>query len=370
MKYLHDGVVEHLRDALASGEDPGATLDLDGTKYRYIDTVGAGGMGQVHVVEDTQLTRRVALKVVEGPHAEALGKRLRREAKVLARLEHPGIVPVHDFGKLRDGRPFYVMKLVRGDRLDVWLRQKEPSLQATLRFVQRICEAVAFAHAHDVIHRDLKPENIMVGAFGEALVMDWGLAKDLRTARPPRAEGRGGSQGDLEVDPEAATLEPPDTDTGRDGETAHGSVLGTPAYMSPEQARGDIAAVDHRSDIYALGAILYFVLAGRAPFTGGSARDVVHRVLHDEPAALDAGVPRALTSICAHAMARNPDARYQSAMELAEDIGRFTDSLPVSVHRESLVERTVRFVSRHRVLLTLLGAYLIVRLALALFVPG
>jgi len=289
--FLRDNILEHVR---AVTDEP----DLGGTKYRLVRALGRGGMGSVYLVEDAELGREVALKVTTAadPSSE-LSARLIREAKVIAQLEHPGIVPVHDVGTLPDGRVFYVMKLVRGQRLDQYAA--EPG--RALRLFLRICEAVAFAHAHGVIHRDLKPENIMVGEFGEALVMDWGIA--LAPA--------------IEVEP-------------------HGKVIGTPQYMAPEQAKGE--PVDQRSDVYALGAILKF--------------------LAREPA-------KPLLSIASKAMSEAPSDRYGSAHELAQDVQAFLDALPVSAHRESVGEKIGRFVTRHQVVLSLLAVYLIVRLLLA-----
>jgi serine/threonine protein kinase len=327
-------------------------------------------MGAVYAVEDIELGREVALKVVSGAHAERLAERLRNEARVLARLEHPGIVPVHDIGRLADGRAFYVMKLVRGERLDRWA--EAAPLPTVLRLFQRICEAVAYAHAHGVIHRDLKPENIMVGPFGEALVMDWGIAKQLgetaASARSDPAVGPDVGGADTILDPQYD-----DTVAAIEGATADGTVMGTPAFMPPEQARGEIDALDQRSDVYALGAILYTLLASRPPFEGDSAAAIVQQVIDGEPEpllAVDPTIARPLASICARAMAKRPVGRYATALELADDIGCFLDRLPTRAHRETLLELAARFASRHRVLLTLLGAYLLVRVALAVFVPG
>jgi serine/threonine-protein kinase len=293
--FLRDDVIEHVRSVT---DEP----DLGGTKYRLVRALGRGGMGSVYLVEDTELGREVALKVSTAAHwSSELSARLTREARVIAKLEHPGIVPVHDVGTLPDGRVFYVMKLVRGQRLD----QHRAELRDALRLFTRVCEAVAFAHAHGVIHRDLKPENVMVGEFGEALVMDWGIA----------------------TSPAAAKEKP-------------GTVLGTPAYMAPEQARGEIDAIDERSDVYALGAILRF-LAG--------------------PAA-----PSPVLSICAKAMSPDAARRYASANELSDEVQRFLDALPVRAHKEALSERVGRFVTRHQVVLSLLAVYLVVRLLLAL----
>src|SRR5579862_7906516 len=184
MKWLSDQALDRLRVAV---EMP----DLSGTSYVLLGKLGAGGMGGVFRVEDTALGRQVALKVIGiADSSGEFGARLLREAKIIAQLEHPGIVPVHDVGMLPDGRVFYTMKLVQGRRLDHY-RDELTTLPERLRIFQKICDAVAFAHAHRVLHRDLKPQNIMVGRFGEVLVMDWGLAKLLNAeasaaAIPPR----------------------------------------------------------------------------------------------------------------------------------------------------------------------------------------
>src|SRR6202451_992668 len=175
MRYLSDKALTRLR---TSTELP----DLGGTRYRLIAEVARGGMGVVYAAEDERLQRRVALKVLEVPGFEGdLADRLMREARVLARLEHPGIVPVHDAGTLADGRVFYAMKFVEGQRLDQHL-ESLAFAPDSLRIFLRICDAVAFAHARGVLHRDLKPANVMVGPFGEVLVLDWGLAKILADA--------------------------------------------------------------------------------------------------------------------------------------------------------------------------------------------
>src|SRR5260370_23098206 len=169
MKFLSDTAIEGLPEAV---EAP----DLSGTRYKIIEAIGEGGMGKVYLAEDALLSRRVALKVLNLPVTDEHARRMATEAQVIARLEHPGIVPIHDFGKLADGRVFFTMKFVDGRRLDQYARE-EASLPARLRCFHKICETVSFAHSSGVIHRDLKPENIMVGSFGEVLVMDWGISK-------------------------------------------------------------------------------------------------------------------------------------------------------------------------------------------------
>jgi eukaryotic-like serine/threonine-protein kinase len=299
--------------------------DLAGTKYELRGRVGRGGMGTVWRAFDRELGREVALKVMNGPDPRPGGEaRLRTEAQVLARLEHPGLVPVHDLGVLPDGRMFYAMKLVRGRRLDEHARDLR-SPAARLRVFERICEAVAFAHAHGVIHRDLKPQNVMVGPFGEVLVLDWGVAKVLADPEPASPLAFAGAA-PPEVDADAATL------------TAAGTVLGTPGYMAPEQARGE-SAVGVAADVYALGALLSF-LAGDVP-------------------------PRALAAMVVRARAPRPEDRYPSVGALQEDVGRFLSDLPVSAYAERPLEQVRRLATKYRTPLVLVLAYLVMRVLLA-----
>jgi len=340
VRFLSDKALARLRD--------GAELpDLAGTRYRLLGQVARGGMGVVYAAEDETLRRRVALKVLEVPGDEGeLAGRLMREARVLALLEHPGIVPVHDVGSLADGRVFYTMKFVEGQRLDQYIATVA-SAPDRLRVFLRICDAVAFAHARDVLHRDLKPANVMVGLFGEVLVMDWGLAKILGPGDKSVAEA---------ADPEATILQDKSTSAANDASTeisavtGHGTIMGTPGYMSPEQARGDVQSLDARSDIFSLGAVLRFLLKKDA-----------------SASASDTRLDRSLEAICAKATAVDPAGRYPSVQELALDISRYLDGLAVGAHRESLLDKSLRFYRRYRFFILLIAAYLAMRVLLLLF---
>ena len=322
MNWLSDDAVSRLQAA--------STLpDLEGTRYRLIQRIGSGGMGAVYLSKDAVLGRRVALKILDLPDGSGeLAARLLREAQILARLEHPGIVPVHDAGTLSDGRVFYAMKFVEGQRLDR-LVERMGAISDRLRVFQRICEAVAFAHARGILHRDLKPENIMIGPFGEVLVMDWGIAKILH--QPPES-----ATGLHDENPHATAL------SGK--QTAHGTILGTPGYMAPEQARGEIETLDERADIYSLGAILRFLLTGNSP------------------------VARPLVAIARKAMAPTPAGRYASAGELGEDIARFLDGQPVSAYPENFFQKAGRWGKRYQLAIVLVLTYLLVRALIFLWV--
>ena len=351
MTWIPDETLDRLR-AVASAPD------LAGTKYDLIEPIGRGGMGVVYLASDTELGRVVAMKVLDTPRTTAdLEPRLLREAKVLAQLEHPGIVPVHDVGRLADGRLFYTMKFVRGQRLDHFLAGA-PSLPERLRTFLRICEAVAFAHDRGVLHRDLKPSNVMVGTFGEVLVMDWGVAKVL-ALRPSPAE----QVPDLDL----AAERPLARTDGRDS-TEHGVVMGTPGYMAPEQARGEVESLDARADVYSLGALLRYVLSDHA-----AAAEATTLELGSEPSRRENGVsgriPRRLAAVVHKAMAAAPGDRYAGANELADEIERFLDDRAVAALPESIWTRGARFVARHRVAVILILVYVIVR-ALVLLLAG
>jgi len=311
---------------------------VPGSRYEILDLLDRGGLGEVYLARDLDLDRIVAIKVLAdaNPSPDAVD-RLRDEARIIARLEHPGIVPVHDAGRLPDGRVFYAMKRVTGSRLD--RAAAAASLTQRLRWFERICEPVAFAHGQRVLHRDLKPENVMVGALGEVLVLDWGLAAALGKARP--------APGAAPKDTPAPGIAPPKSRW----------IAGTPGYMSPEQARGESARLDERSDIYSLGALLHFLLVGAPPTPGAEGRD--GRTVLREVA-----IPRPLESICLRALATNPEDRYATVLEMRDDVGRFLVKERVLAHRESAWERAARQAERYRVPLALIGAYLVMRLVL------
>ena len=329
MKFLNDKAIERLRGS--------SIPDLSGTRYALRELIARGGMGVVYAAEDEKLRRRVALKVLDtaGTNAE-LTQRLIREARVLAQLEHPGIVPVHDVGTLPDGRVFYTMKFVEGLRLDEYVKQLD-SLPQRLRLFLRICDAVAFAHARSVLHRDLKPANVMVGSFGEVLVMDWGLAKILQ--EPAAAEET------VIVSPQKKISS--EEETRATVVTGHGTVMGTPGYMSPEQERGETEKIDARSDIFSLGALLKFVAT--------SSQDRSERL------------PRALQAICEKATAKQREQRYESVPEFAADVSRHLDGLPVSAYSENVFEKLARFYKRHQIAILLITAYLVTRFLVLYF---
>ncbi len=318
-----------------------------GERYVLDREIGHGGMGRVFAGRDLRLGRTIAIKVLRVQDA-ALASRFEREVKLGARLQHPGVVPVYDAGFWPSGEPFLVMKLVLGQSLARVIRDADTQADrlGLLPNVLAAAEAVAYAHDQGIVHRDLKPSNILVGAFGETVVVDWGLAKDLRAGaaesglpspQPSPASGRGGT--DLES--------PSPREAGRGagaGDTAAGAVVGTPSYMSPEQAAGQ--PVDPRADVYALGAILYYVLAGTSPQP--STADPPGAPARLVPlASLEPGLPPDLLAIVDKALAADAARRYPSAFELAEDLKRFAGGQLVAARRYSPLTRAGRFMARH-----------------------
>jgi serine/threonine protein kinase len=325
---LSEGAVARLRDIVARPAVPGG-------RYEVGECIGEGGMGAVYLAHDIELDRDVALKVLRQPVPTAEEReRLVREARILASLEHPGIVPVHDVGSVDDGRVFYVMKHVRGERLDEFA-SAERNRAELLRVFRQVCDAVAFAHAAGVVHRDLKPQNVMLGAFGEVLVLDWGIAKSRNVESAVRQQR-------ADRDPLREN----------DGGTGSGVVIGTPGYIAPEQLAG---VADERVDVYGLGGMLFFLLTRKHPPTGADLTGAL-RV-----------VPAPLRAVCERARAEDPEARYRTVADLGADVKSYLDALPVAAHREGLLDRTRRLARRHRTALLLVVAYLIMRIALLIF---
>jgi serine/threonine protein kinase len=298
---------------------PSAALLAREVPGRYTDAREAarGGMGRVLVARDGQLGREVALKellpdarrTAGAEVSHPLAARFTREARITAQLQHPAITPVYELGRRDDGTLYYTMKLVRGRTLSQAIAEAG-GLDARLRLLPHfvdLCQAIAYAHSRGVLHRDIKPSNVIVGEYGETAVVDWGLAK---------VRGQGPTAD------EAVTADP--SPLGEEGGmTAHGHVLGTPAYMPPEQALGLMGELDERSDIYALGAVLYEILAGRSPYAGRSGAGVVSSVIAGPPPpprAVDRDVPEEYARICSRAMARSPADRPASALALAREI--------------------------------------------------
>ena len=315
--------------------------------YELVREIGRGGMGLVYEARQPELDRVVALKTSRQKARTDGTLRFLTEAKIAARLEHPGVVPVHQLVSPPGAEPYYTMKLVRGRTLDEVIRHYHipdllPGERNLLR--RRLLEAylavirtMAFAHSRGVIHRDLKPLNIILGEFGETIILDWGLAKIIKQAE---ADCGKVARGD----------ENPDITS-----TVAGTIIGTPAYMAPEQTLGRGDLVDERTDIYTLGAMLYEILTGHPPHSGETITDLLHRVETVDPVpprSVDRSVPRPLQAICLHALAKRREDRYQEASLLARDVESLLAGEPVSVYREKPLERLTRWSRRHRTLAT------------------
>jgi tRNA A-37 threonylcarbamoyl transferase component Bud32/tetratricopeptide (TPR) repeat protein len=317
--------------------DHPALVAVDPDHYVLGDELARGGMGRILRARDRRLGRQIAIKenlVASTDHA----RRFEREARITARLQHPSIVHVHEAGVWPSGEPFFAMDLVAGRSFDDVIA-RATTLDHRLALIPNVlavADAIAYAHHQGVIHRDLKPKNVLVGDFGETVVIDWGLAKDLTG---PADLDRG----------DAAPIS--------HGATEAGKVVGTPAYMSPEQARGE--AVDPRTDVYALGAVLFHLLAGQPPITGRSGEEVLARIVAGTlPSLADVqpGVPADLLAIVGKAMAFAPGDRYPTARELADDLRQYQTGQLVGAHHYSLGQLLRRWLRRYRAAVTVAAA--------------
>ncbi|HEX4450830.1 MAG TPA: serine/threonine-protein kinase [Kofleriaceae bacterium] len=317
-------------------------VGVDADHYVLGDEIARGGMGRIFRARDRRLGRDVAIKETFAHSGD--GARFEREARITARLQHPSIVHVHEAGVWPTGEPFFAMQLVPGRSLDEAITAAK-TLEERLALVPNalaVADAIAYAHSQAVIHRDLKPRNVIVGEFGETVVIDWGLAKDLDASAP-------------EADDVVRVPDP------ADGATAIGAVIGTPAYMPPEQALGEI--VDRRADVYAIGAILYHVLSGRPPVTG-TARDAVLATVVAGSVTplgeLQPGAPADLLAIVTKAMAFEPSARYADARELAQDLRKFQTGQLVGARQYAWSHLLARWLRRHRTAVTVAAAAIVV----------
>jgi tetratricopeptide (TPR) repeat protein/tRNA A-37 threonylcarbamoyl transferase component Bud32 len=316
-----------------------------------------GGLGEVFRATDPELHRTVAVKRLRDRHADNLDTRRRFlvEAEVTARLEHPGVVPVYRLFQAEQGRPAYAMRFIEGmtfaeEIASYHAGPPDPvAFRRLLQAILQVCQTVAYAHSRGVIHRDLKPANVILGKFGETLVLDWGLAKVVGRPEEIRDVGVGETLAlsDMESEP---------------GETAMGSAVGTPAYMSPEQAAGRWDVVAQASDVYGLGAVLYTVLTGQPPLAKGNWPEMQQKIQQGDfppPRQVKTRTPRALEAVCLKAMAVDPKARYASAEALAEDIEHWMADEPVAAHRESLPTQARRWMRRHRTLVSAAAVLLV-----------
>ncbi len=346
------------------------TPTASGLRFRVLRPHAKGGLGQVSVALDQELRREVALKEIQDRHADQPESRGRfvREAEITGGLEHPGIVPVYGLGTYPDGRPFYTMRFIRGDSLQEAIARFHKSessghqaheqtlalRQLLGRFID-VCDAIAYAHSRGVLHRDLKPGNVMLGPYGETLVVDWGLAKPMGVRATDGDEKNG-----------ERTLRPALSDSATP--TQAGAALGTPAFMPPEQAAGRLDELGPASDVYSLGATLYCLLTGKAPFEGGEVGEVLRRVQAGDfprPRAVRRDVPAALEAICLKAMALKPQDRYAGPRALAADVERWLADEPVSAYREPWRMRVGRWARHHQTLMAAAATGLLVMMLTA-----
>ncbi len=337
-------------------------------RYHLIRIQGEGGLGRVWVAKDQSLGREVALKEIRNADEasrEAIA-RFQREARITSRLEHPNIMPIYDLVEDEaDASLYYTMRLVHGQTLDDAIKNyharnkqqtgSELPLRELLSAFIGVCQAVGYAHSRGVIHRDIKPANVLIGEFGEVILLDWGLA---------------GFRDESNETNTTVSAIPEDM-----AETQEGAILGTPAFMAPEQARGQTTEIDHLADIYGLGAMLFVICTGKSPHRGKTSREVLQNILTQDqltPRDLDSRIPRPLDAICQKALAKRKEDRYSSALQLRDDIQRWLADEPVSVYQERRLERAGRWFRRHRNLaigtMAVLAAMVVISLIAALFI--
>ena len=342
-RWMTAGIGEHPQRLTPVGEED---------RFQIVKEHARGGLGEVLLAEDRQLNRRVALKQIRDQWAdhEHANIRFQQEAEITGRLEHPGIVPVYALGTRADGRIYYAMRFIKGESLEQATnnfheqRGAEPLAAKALEFrnlLRRftdVCNTISYAHSRGILHRDLKPANIMLGKYGETLVVDWGLAKqiDVDETESMRAESL--------IMPESGSGSAP---------TQYGSAVGTPQYMSPEQAAGRLDRMGPSTDVFGLGATLYHILTNRPPQSDDSIERILDRVEHGEfprPREIDPGIPRSLEAVCLKALATRPSDRYPGPRELELDLERWLADEPVSVYSDPLSVRLGRWTRRHRAL--------------------
>ena len=293
-----------LHEAAITDDEAARGLPTGSARYAHGRELGRGGMGRVLEAVDLQFSRVVAIKEITGAPSPSTRRRFATEAIVTGHLEHPGIPSVYERGVDDKGVPFYAMRRVQGRTLSARLAEADTREKrlALLPLVTRVAQTIGFAHDRGVVHRDIKPDNILVGDHGEVVVLDWGLAR-VRGV-PVESSGRS----DLPAS---------------QNHTLHGAVIGTPAYMAPEQATGDLDRIDERSDVFALGALLFHVLTGAAPYRGKTIDEILGAAREAKLPTIPAGIPPDLVAICTRATARDPAERHKNAHELARELEAF-----------------------------------------------